>query len=75
MSRPTAHPDRNTLTVRIESPLVRSRQLGIALEFPFRDVRAKFSEPYVGYWDQSSDHWMVVERKDPGVRLLGDLTF
>ncbi|KFY81284.1 hypothetical protein V500_11545 [Pseudogymnoascus sp. VKM F-4518 (FW-2643)] len=66
-----SHPTRDAIGVVIESSLLSPSELSIFFDFPFNEGRTKFSAPYVGVWDQSSDHSTeIVESGDIQTVLL-----
>ncbi|KAJ7621325.1 hypothetical protein FB45DRAFT_992308 [Roridomyces roridus] len=42
--------------VTISSPLLKSGQLGLFVDFPWNDGSLKFSDPFVGTWNNASIH-------------------
>ena len=50
----------SAVSVNIESPLLQAGQLGIYLDFPWNDGSQKFSAPFVGSWNETSNHTTVL---------------
>ncbi|KAJ3532417.1 hypothetical protein NM688_g7426 [Phlebia brevispora] len=51
----------STVGVLVESPLVQSRRLGVFLDFPWNDGANKFSAPFVGTYNMTSNHTTVLD--------------
>lgn len=52
------HATLDAVAVRIESPLIQSGALAVALDFPYPDVEGR--RPWVGDWDRPDDHQTVL---------------
>lgn len=48
--------DSSTIGVKVVSPLLLNGRLGVFLDFPWNDGKAKFSAPYVGRWGATANH-------------------
>ncbi|KAF8201320.1 Six-hairpin glycosidase-like protein [Mycena galopus ATCC 62051] len=46
----------DSIGVTVSSPLLESGRLGIFVDFPWNDGSLKFSDPFVGFWDNVSIH-------------------
>ncbi|KAF7369189.1 hypothetical protein MVEN_00246200 [Mycena venus] len=46
----------DSIAVTVSSPLLESGQLGIFVDFPWNDGSLKFSDPFVGTWNNASIH-------------------
>lgn len=65
-----SHPTQDAIGINIESSLLSTGQLSIFFDFPYNDGRSKFSAPYVGIWDQDSDHTTkIVESRETSTTL------
>ncbi|RDB25994.1 hypothetical protein Hypma_006106 [Hypsizygus marmoreus] len=53
--------DTSSVGINIESPLLNSGRLGLFLDFPWNDGKAKFSAPFVGNWNATEDHSTLLE--------------
>lgn len=49
------------IAISTESSLLKSSRLGIFLDFSWNDGETKFSAPFVGNWDATSNHTTVLE--------------
>jgi hypothetical protein len=58
------HPQKDAISVSIDSPLVAQGELGVFIDFPYCDGRSKFSAPYVGMWDTPDRHSTVLDSGD-----------
>ncbi|KAF8066644.1 Six-hairpin glycosidase-like protein [Lyophyllum atratum] len=56
----------SSIGVTIRSSLLRSGRLGVFLDFPWNDGKAKFSAPFVGNWDAAANHTTVLETTGTG---------
>ncbi|KAG6856151.1 hypothetical protein H0H87_007056 [Tephrocybe sp. NHM501043] len=52
--------------ITIQSPLLQSGQLGVFLDFPWNDGTAKFSAPFVGNWNATTNHSTVLSTSRDG---------
>ncbi|KAL0958940.1 hypothetical protein HGRIS_014255 [Hohenbuehelia grisea] len=46
----------DAVSISIKSPLLASGKLGIFVDFPWNDGKAKFSAPFVGNWNATANH-------------------
>jgi hypothetical protein len=72
----SVHPTLDAVAVRIESPLIRTGKLVVAIDFPYPDVKGR--RPWVGDWDRPDDHQTVftIDNKvrEAGIRRIVDST-
>ncbi|KAF5370912.1 hypothetical protein D9615_009788 [Tricholomella constricta] len=52
----------SSVGVTIRSSLLQDRRLGIFLDFPWNDGKAKFSAPFVGNWNAKANHTTALEK-------------
>ncbi|KAH0578913.1 hypothetical protein H2248_003103 [Termitomyces sp. 'cryptogamus'] len=53
--------DTGCIGIVIGSSLLKSGRLGVFLDFPWSDGEAKFSAPFVGNWNATSNHTTMLE--------------
>ncbi|KAJ7769677.1 Six-hairpin glycosidase-like protein [Mycena maculata] len=51
----------DSIGVTVSSPLLKSGRLGVFLDFPWNDGSQKFSDPFVGTWDNASIHTTTLD--------------
>lgn len=68
----------DTITVTIDSELVRNGPISIFVDFAYCDGWQKFSVPYVGFWDEREKHSIaIIENHSAKVlnHTIGDLSY
>ncbi|KAF8882131.1 hypothetical protein BD779DRAFT_1802445 [Infundibulicybe gibba] len=56
--------DSDSVAIRLESSLVQTGKLGVFLDFPWNDGKAKFSAPFVGNWEAAANHTTSLDVRD-----------
>ncbi|KAJ7251116.1 Six-hairpin glycosidase-like protein [Mycena haematopus] len=56
----------DSIAVTVSSSLLESGRLGIFVDFPWNDGSLKFSDPFVGSWDNASIHTTTLDAKPRG---------
>jgi len=56
----------NTVGITVRSSLIQRGRLGLFLDFPWNDGKAKFSAPFVGNWNATANHTTVLEVASAG---------
>lgn len=66
MVETAAADETSSVGITMCSSLVRSGRLGVFLDFPWNDGKAKFSAPFVGNWNATANHTTVLEATSAG---------
>ncbi|KAJ7176773.1 Six-hairpin glycosidase-like protein [Mycena filopes] len=56
----------DSIGVTISSPLLSSGRLGVFIDFPWNDGSKKFSDPFVGFWQNASIHTTTLDSTHRG---------
>ncbi|KAG6916303.1 hypothetical protein DXG01_007460 [Tephrocybe rancida] len=66
--------DSGSIGIAIHSSLLGSGRLGLFLDFPWNDGKAKFSAPFVGNWNATANHTTVLKSSgDSSANILHTL--
>ncbi|KAL0066413.1 hypothetical protein AAF712_006455 [Marasmius tenuissimus] len=63
----------DTVAFTITSSLVENGRLGVFLDFPWNDGKAKFSAPFVGLWNATANHTTTLSTNDLGADITHKL--
>ncbi|KAF7377510.1 hypothetical protein MSAN_00173100 [Mycena sanguinolenta] len=56
----------DSISVSVSSSLLETGQLGVFVDFPWNDGSLKFSDPFVGFWDNASLHTTTLDTTPHG---------
>ncbi|KAJ6482491.1 Six-hairpin glycosidase-like protein [Mycena sanguinolenta] len=56
----------DSIGVAVSSPLLETGRLGVFVDFPWNDGSLKFSDPFVGFWDNASLHTTTLDATPRG---------
>jgi len=68
----SADPDSDTVSIQIDSDLIKSGKLGVFFDFPYSDVN-KFDAPFVGVWNLTSLHQTSIDQSDGQATIRHDI--
>ncbi|KAJ8507782.1 hypothetical protein ONZ45_g9894 [Pleurotus djamor] len=69
-----SHQQEDCIGISIESDLLKSGQLGVFIDFPWNDGKAKFSAPFVGRWDLPGNHSTELLHGTGHSRIAAEIT-
>ncbi len=64
----------STVGVDVQSSLLQEHRLGIFLDFPWNDGSAKFSAPFVGTWNATSNYTTALQLGSGGGGIQAEIT-